>query len=255
MESLKSVLDRFKLCLFGRLVSMRNTILAKKVFLFRLYSYVLARTNRKARGLVSECFEVAREYGLEGWLEEYWLTTNFPSASEWKQLVKTTIRAKENERWQATVSSESTCHRFYKVHPTSEKPHKLWVLARQQPEHQRDLKNLILLSTVPTKHDRKPCPTCMSDTEDLVGHLFTRCTTFIHLRQALAEELVNYLGVRVMARVHEQPEERFTEIMLGAEVTEEEVDAEVWSAFITTAAKLLRPLATMALKHATWKER
>ncbi|KAI8495197.1 hypothetical protein Bbelb_271830 [Branchiostoma belcheri] len=170
---------QFKLCLFGRRASMHNTILAKKVFLYRLYSYVLTSTKRKAGGLVSECFEVAREYGLEGWLEEYWLTTNFPAAREWKQLVKTTIRAKENEMWQATVSAESTCHRFYKVHPTSEKPHKLWVLARQQPEHQRDLKNLILISTVPTKHSRKPCPTCKSDTEDLVGHLFTRCTTFL----------------------------------------------------------------------------
>ncbi|KAI8516348.1 hypothetical protein Bbelb_049290 [Branchiostoma belcheri] len=56
----------------------------------------------------------------------------------------------------------------------------------------------LLLNTVPTKHSRKPCPTCKSDTEDVVGHLFTRCTTFIHPRQALAEELVNYLGYSVV---------------------------------------------------------
>ncbi|CAH1240467.1 Hypp6037 [Branchiostoma lanceolatum] len=58
-----------------------------------------------------------------------------------------------------------------------------------------------------------------------------------------------------MVKVHEQPDERFTEVMLGAEIVEEVVEPAVWSAFITTTARLLRPLAAMALKHATWKER
>jgi len=98
------------------------------------------------------------------------------------------------------------------------------------------------------------CPTCDRMTQDIVGHLVAECTTFNNIRTDIVNEITDRLGVNVAVRVFQQPDERLVEIVLGAEVVEEDVEAESWECFILAVAKIIKPLASMALKHTIWKD-
>lgn len=250
MHTLKAIMDKHKLCFFGRLANLPCTALAKKVFLFRLYSHILARPCRTTRGFISDSFRAAEDYGLTEYLERYWQTVEFPTKMEWKQIVKRAVSAKEESEW---VSLHSHQPRSFRVHSTSSEPHKLWSLARKHPKHQKTLQKLVHLSTAPVKHSPKQCPTCDATTTDIVGHLVSSCVTFNNLRDSLADAATDKLGIRVMASVHQQPDERFTEIMLGADIVEDEIDPDIWEDYMITVAGLLYPLATLALKHVDFR--
>jgi len=135
MLTLKAMMDKRKLYFFGRLAQLPSTILAKKIFTYRLYSYILRRKCQTTTGFVRDCFAIAKEYGLQQYLENYWLTRDFPSVTEWKRVVTTAVNNKEEERWKARVAERQTCPRFYKIHHTTLQPNKLWTLARKKPEH------------------------------------------------------------------------------------------------------------------------
>ncbi|KAI8510836.1 hypothetical protein Bbelb_117520 [Branchiostoma belcheri] len=197
MFTMRAIIDKHKLCFFGRLANLPFTTLVKKVFLFRLYSHLLMRTQRSTRGFINDIFRVAEEYHLTEHLEKYWLTTEFPSKVEWKRIVKTAARNKEERDWIAAHS------------------------------------------------DR----TRLSPTQDIVGHLVAQCSTFNNLRASLVDAATDRLGTTIMASVNQQPDERLTEIFLGAEIVEGEVDQNVWEDFMISIAGLMHPLATMAMKH------
>ncbi|XP_019633096.1 PREDICTED: uncharacterized protein LOC109476550 [Branchiostoma belcheri] len=249
MLPLKAVIDKHKLCFFGRLANLPSSTLAKRVFLLRLYSYIIRRARHVNRGFISDVYRVAQEYGLTEYFEKYWLTTEFPSNTVWKRVVKMAVRDKEERNW---IASDNGKTRFTRIHGTNTEPHKLWSLARKLPNHQKTLQALVHLSTVPACHSAKPCPACDTLTQDIVGHMISHCVKFNTLRATLADVLTDKLGTGVMAAVHQQSDERFTEVLLGARVVEEDVEPGVWEEYIVTIARLMYPLAILALKHVEW---
>ncbi|KAI8484277.1 hypothetical protein Bbelb_380620 [Branchiostoma belcheri] len=212
MFTMRAIIDKHKLCFFGRLANL----------------------------------PLAEEYHLTEHLEKYWLTTEFPSKVEWKRIVKTAVRNKEERDW---IAAHSDRTRLYRIHKTNTQPHKLWALARKHPKHMKTLQKLVHLSTVPVNHTPKLCPTCSSPTQDIVGHLVAQCSTFNNLRASLVDAATDRLGTTIMASVNQQPDERLTEIFLGVKIVEGEVDQNVWEDFMISIAGLMHPLATMAMKH------
>ncbi|KAI8483644.1 hypothetical protein Bbelb_385820 [Branchiostoma belcheri] len=203
------------------LVNLPSSTLAKRVFLLRLYSYIIRRARHANRGFISDVYRVAQEYGLTEYFEKYWLTTEFPSNTVWKRVVKMAVWDKEERNW---IASDNGKTRFTRIHGTNTDPHKLWSLARKLPNHQKTLQALVHLSTAPACHSAKPCPACDTLTQDIVGHMISHCVKFNTLRATLADVLTDKLGTGVMAAVHQQSDERFTEVLLGARVVEEDVE-------------------------------
>ncbi|KAI8495031.1 hypothetical protein Bbelb_270170 [Branchiostoma belcheri] len=252
MMPLSAIIHKQKLLLFGRLARLHHTCLAKKVFLFRLYSFVLCKNKQGTRGLIKDCFEIAEQYGLTEYLENYWSTLDFPSKELWKVTVKKAVTEEEERRWVQNVGEHTCCPRLYKTHETNMRPHRLWFVAKKNPQHRENLQRLIHMCTIPVNQTPRSCPTCGNAVSDLIEHFLTICPTFRNTRTDLMDNITDHLGTRVAADIHQQHEERFVEVVLGARVCEE-VEPDQWEDFIINAARTLKPLGLMALKHTTWK--
>ncbi|KAI8517105.1 hypothetical protein Bbelb_056860 [Branchiostoma belcheri] len=139
MLPLKAVIDKHKLCFFGRLVNLPGSILAKRVFLLRLYSYIIRRARHANRGFISDVYRVAQEYGLTEYFEKYWLTTEFPSNTVWKRVVKMAVWDKEERNWIASdngktrftrimeqIPTLTNCGHWLGNYPTTRKPYRRW---------------------------------------------------------------------------------------------------------------------------------
>ncbi|XP_078665516.1 uncharacterized protein LOC144907947 [Branchiostoma floridae x Branchiostoma belcheri] len=252
MMPLSAIIHKQKLLLFGRLARLHHTCLAKKVFLFRLYSFVLCKNKQGTRGLIKDCFEIAEQYGLTEYLENYWSTLDFPSKELWKVTVKKAVTEEEERKWVQNVGEHTCCPRLYKTHETNMRPHRLWFVAKKNPQHRENLQRLIHMCTIPVNQTPRSCPTCGNAVSDLIEHFLTICPTFRNTRTDLMDNITDHLGTRVAADIHQQHEERFVEVVLGARVCEE-VEPEQWEDFIINAARTLKPLGLMALKHTTWK--
>ncbi|KAI8515576.1 hypothetical protein Bbelb_063890 [Branchiostoma belcheri] len=188
----------------------------------------------------------------EDYLDQYWSTLAFPSKDQWKDTVKRAISESEERRWREKINEHTCCPRLYKTHETNRRPHMLWYIAKKNPTHRENLQRLIHMCTVPVNQAPRPCPTCGREISDIIGHFLIDCPTFRTIRGELMDDITDCLGTTVAAEVHQQPEETFVEVVLGARV-EGEVEPEQWENFIMRAARTMKPLGLMALKHTIWK--
>ncbi|KAI8491765.1 hypothetical protein Bbelb_305700 [Branchiostoma belcheri] len=170
MMPLRATIDKHKLLMFGRLARLHHTCLAKKIFLYRMYSFLLRKDEQTTQGFIRDCFEIAEQHGLRDYLDQYWSTLAFPSKDQWKDTVKRAISESEERRWREKINEHTCCPRLYKTHETNRRPHMLWYIAKKNPTHRENLQRLIHMCTVPVNQASRPCPTCGRDISDIIGY-------------------------------------------------------------------------------------
>ncbi|KAI8493792.1 hypothetical protein Bbelb_281390 [Branchiostoma belcheri] len=137
----------------------------------------------------------------------------------WKVTVKKAVTEEEERRWVQNVGEHTCCPRLYKTHETNMRPHRLWFVAKKNPQHRENLQRLIHMCTIPVNQTPRSCPTCGNAVSDLIEHFLTICPTFRNTRTDLMDNITDHLGTRVAADIHQQHEERFVEVVLGARAT------------------------------------
>ena len=90
LRPITSEIDKKKLLFFEKLCNFSHDILVKKIFLFRLFTYLNDKQD-KSFGYVKDIFSILHKYSLEQYLTSYLETGIFPSKTEWKKMIKSEI--------------------------------------------------------------------------------------------------------------------------------------------------------------------
>ena len=83
-------IDIKKLKFFGRLCELDTTYLTKRIFLTRLFSYMM-NPDIKHRGFIQDIIPILTTYNLYPVFTHYLESGVFPSKSEWKRSVKSSV--------------------------------------------------------------------------------------------------------------------------------------------------------------------
>lgn len=108
-------IDKRKLLFFQKLCCMDHTFLSKKIFLTRLFSY-LVNFKRKHFGFIPDIVNILTKYELLDYLIDYISDGLFPNKPTWKIIVNCAIDKEQTQGWRQRIESDSDFSRFRQLH-------------------------------------------------------------------------------------------------------------------------------------------
>jgi len=112
---LKRNIDKQKFTFLCQLSLSRSHLKIKQIFIHRLFMYL---TNpAKAKGFFPDIIQVFGKYDLQLYLMACAKHGTFPSKTEWKRIVKTSIHDQVETNWRTRVNNDCELRRYLVIHP------------------------------------------------------------------------------------------------------------------------------------------
>lgn len=209
--SLVEEIDKKKLTILGRLCRLKNTALAKRIFVERLYQ---SQGPGPKFGYIRDIIEILKKYNLEGIVFRFMDNSNFPSKGDWKKLVRTAVR-RWSEQLLTTKLSQPKYRRFEMIRGGVFGVNAIWTLEHRTRGRRQHLRDLARLNCV--VHDTKTyaCTHCDRAYTDILNHLFHHCVAYREAREYFWALIVNTCEVPISAYLYNLEEIELTRVMLG----------------------------------------
>ena len=193
-SSLKYVIHKRKLILFGQLCRLDTFYSAKRFFIYRMTSQFLFQDI--SCGFISDIFELLRVYDLEYVLNDYMNTGKFVSKYSWKRLINSKLKSCSDGDIMSEALNEGLGP-FLLLHPEV-KPSLFWELGRKYPYMTNACKAVVrLISLWFNRHTERICLACGESTENYVVHCLLRCDSNSAHRQKMWAGIWDKFGVDV----------------------------------------------------------
>ena len=101
-KSIKSIVHKSKLLFIRQLISLDNTFVIKKIFLYQIYSLFLG-SETLTGSITTDLITVLEQYDLSVYVRTYIQGGSFPGKREWKTIIKEHIQAHEQQKWRDSL--------------------------------------------------------------------------------------------------------------------------------------------------------
>ncbi|PJE77768.1 hypothetical protein CI610_03305 [invertebrate metagenome] len=208
--------DRRKLLFLQKMIAMDQSYLPKQIFTIRLHLYisVLPNTPANHKGYFPDIVKVLRKYNLLYYLETYLRSYIFPTKSQWKRIVKSTIRSYENSALKERMANDNDFSFFQKIH-CSYDLYSLWHAA-ESPSDMQNIYYICSVLALPSGLADEQCPLCTMSHDVAVIHLCADCIVNIALKQSFMEDILITFGPTVFHFIERMDATAFTRTILGA---------------------------------------
>ena len=205
-------IDIKKLQFFGRLCKLDTTYLTKRIFLTRLFSYML-NPSAKHRGFIQDIIRILTKYSLYPALAKYMESGTFPSKSEWKRSVRSSVTSYHSNYRQQRMQADPDFARFL-ILCNGKSPTLIWNIPRNNCEILL-CKFIIKLWTL---RDTPPesCSLCARSFTNVFEHLSTTCPETSLYRDAWWETIIEDFDISLSAELCGLPQGDIYLFILGA---------------------------------------
>lgn len=189
LRPITSEIDKKKLLFFEKLCNFSHDILVKKIFLFRLFTYLNDKQD-KSFGYVKDIFSILHKYSLEQYLTSYLETGIFPSKTEWKKMIKSEIFRYESHQWTNRTIHDSDFTRFIILHNGTGLP-RIWKFA-WSAQQSNIIKVITKLWTITPTRNISTCQLCNTQYTDIFKHVACSCAYFSTNRDIFWSDIINF---------------------------------------------------------------
>ena len=222
--SVSSYIDKHRLMFLGRLCCSEVDLLHKDIFTNSVAEYVLGFSN--ICHITKSLLNTLSKYNLNEFLQNYISSGYFPPKYIWNNIVKHSIKDKEQYNWSLKVNSRPELSRFANVQREL-KPNNLLLLSYIFPEYTSDIRFVLKIAVCPKMVSK--CNMCDSDVDDIILHIVMSCQHYFQERNSLFDIIVNILPVELSVSFFEQSDcEVLTCILVGFTNWVTDINDELW---------------------------
>ena len=181
-------IDLKKLTLFGQFFRANTCTWMKRVFLFRLLSYVNCHENVQ-QGFIPDVLNLLEKYQLIHVVHTYLSCSNFPSKFAWNSLIKNKLHSSAiNARHSRTLAQDF--YRFRIIQPEF-RPHWAWYFSKSRRKLLIPCISVVQMTANLTdvKQNNSACVACDSYYDNLVNHCLHECSSLVVDRAKLWHDI------------------------------------------------------------------
>ena len=164
-------IDTKKLQFLGRLCELDTTHLTKRIFITRLFSYLL-KNDIRHYGFVQDIIPILLKYNLYPALTEYLESGFFPPKAQWKRSVRSSVISFHSDSKHSRMIADPDFHRF-NILCAGKSPKFLWDIPRNIQEIVL-CKFIVKLWTLPDI-SLDVCSVCAKPFSNVFEHITTTC--------------------------------------------------------------------------------
>ena len=186
---LETAIDFRKLTIFGQLCRTNTCTWVKRVFLFRLLSYMTYPYNGQ-NGFIPTVIKLLEKYQMLYKVHSFVDTSRFPSKNEWNRLLKDRLHQSAICSWNRRTLAQEF-NRFRIVHPEFQ-PHWAWYFSKRQQKLLSPCTSIIQMtaSLTDTRHNIL-CVACDSYNDNIADHCIHECSYLTIDRAKLWQDIRN----------------------------------------------------------------
>ena len=212
IHPIMSFIHKRKLFFFQKLCMLDNNYLSKRIFLIRLFSFLID-PHRRHYGYIPDIIDILRTYGLIQYLTEYIDTGSFPSKSQWKSIVHKTVNEQQSVNWLNRIALDDNFMRFRNIHKTVSMTN-FWKKAQSFAEIRNSYFITKLLADIPNSSGDK-CVECENDFSDVYVHACCSCICTLELRELWWGIIIENFPLQLYSELSEYDDEEIYQILLG----------------------------------------
>ncbi len=175
---IEAYINEKKLLLLERICSLPSNAVSFRILIRRIYDYKYNDGSHPDIGFVGDIYDILiNKYDLVNYLDAFVQTSNFPTKSKWKRMVKTSIMNTEVNEWKIRMNNESDITAFRNIHKSYE-PHPALIIASKYPnlkKHAHYLISVCCLIHDITDANCLLCDRCGKTFCDPIVHAVTSC--------------------------------------------------------------------------------
>ena len=186
---LETEIDFRKLTLFGQFCRTITCTWVKRVFLFRLLSYMTYPYNGQ-HGFIPDVIKLLEKYQMLHIVHSFVDTSRFPSKNAWNRLLKGRLHQSAICSWNSRTLAQEF-YRFRIVHPEFQ-PHWAWYFSKNQRKLLSPCTSVIQMtaSLTDTRHNIL-CAACDSYYDNIADHCIHECSYLTIDRTKLWQDIRN----------------------------------------------------------------
>ena len=167
-------------------------------------------------GFINDITRICEKYGLMRFINTLKHIGTFPTAYEWKTIVKRSVDEYNNNAWLSETATDDFS-RLRSVQQSMNKPAVLWTTALRFPAILHKFAFLVRLLTLSFVADPflKTCVKCNLDYSDPVDHFFNVCIKTQPQRE-LFWQRIQSLPIEAETELNNLSDREFSSAMLGA---------------------------------------
>ena len=160
----------------------------KRVFLFRLLSYVNCRENVQ-QGLIPDVLNLLEKYQLIHVVHTYLSSSKFPSKFAWNRLLKNKLHSSAINAWHSRTLAQDF-YRFRIIQPEF-RPHWAWYFSKSRRKLLIPCISVVQMTANLTdvKQNNSACVACDSYYDNLVDHCLQECSSLVVDRAKLWHDI------------------------------------------------------------------
>jgi hypothetical protein len=241
MYCIETHVELKKLIFLGRLCRLNHDILAKRVFLERLYQVMYSHKQYNT-GFLPDVTRILEKYSLIDHIREFVNTQRFPSKVQWENIIHSAIKCFEEGTLRLSLE-DPKLKRFAQVYGTSLKVHPMWLMEHNTKGYRSHFRDFIKLNGVVCDNgmDRE-CIYCSKIYNNQLDHYFNYCNKYQDSREYFWFLILNTCNINLGAFLHNLPESDLTCAILGQRPQFILNDVE-YTHFLTICAKIWHVLA------------
>ena len=217
---IKAEIDKRKLLFLQTLISMPETFTCKKIFLRRLFHYILTDDNSQhvqQSGFIPDIFNIIYKYSLGQYIENYIRFSFFPAKREWNRIVKQSVLEYENNALNERLSLDSDFNLFRTIKNSYSEPYVLWKYAKSRTQLSAAY-YVVKMLTCPPQQNQTTCDKCGGVKTDTVLHLATQCSVTNNERDKFTNIVLNDFGVEMYLTIDSLNNHELLQILFGKNI-------------------------------------
>ena len=207
-----SYIDQRKLYFLQKMCSLSNVYQTKKIFLYRLFSYLID-TERKQYGFIPDIMNILFQYKLSEYILDFVLEGFFPSKQVWKNIVILAVQEHQRSEWLIRISNDTDFIRFRNIHNEVEVA-RFWTKSSSAVEIRNSYMITKLITEIPN-NAQSICEICNREYLDFYRHVCCNCTCRLWLEEALWVIITENFDLDVFLELSVCDEEELYQILLG----------------------------------------
>ncbi|MES9879357.1 MAG: reverse transcriptase family protein [Sedimenticola sp.] len=211
-----SEIDKRKLMLLHKILTMPNDALTQRIFIRRLTLFQ-QEPGIVRYGFVPDIYNILLKYDLLHVMKGFFDNPmNVPSKYAWKMTVRNSVNGKEADLWRARLESDNSFRRFKLLHREI-KPAIVWSLPHNYQEL-RICDTVARLWTEIPNNSVLVCPKCELLVDDFVIHMMCECHVTSTLKNSFLSAINMCFGNELYDELSSSSSESFTDKVMGAEL-------------------------------------
>lgn len=241
-NTMNSIIDYKKLMFLHKLIFLDESTIAKQLFLYRLYDYML---GVQTQGFVPDIVNILKRYDLTDALYTYTVGGQFMDKIPWKFTVRNQIESVERDIWENSLKQKGDT--VYACEVLTDQHENLYKLAKRHPKYRFQIQSIVKVCTYPILNEQIPCALCDDYIDDRIQHLICNCNVLNVPRNHMWDEITDVLGTNLSSELYNMDDKQMICILLGQswkamnEYIEqnEDISKSLYDEYIIVVAKFL----------------